>query len=419
MKACTTLLVTALALTFAAGAVDLTEPITVSNVRFSQDRATQRVTVNYELANQGEPAWVAMDVLTNGVSIGMQHVSSVSGDISRYGLDMVGRGPVADDGLEKTIVWDAHRDWYGNLGSNVMVEVSAWYTNSPPGVYMVVDLSEGPAAVRYPLLFTTRIPDPTDLSCVSNKLWLRYITAGTFTQGSPETEAGRDTTGRETQHQVTLTKPFYAGVFELTRAQYRLVMGSDPGNGETMTCPLNKVKFYDFVGTNINPAASNTVVAGTFLAKIREKTGLLLNMPTDAQWEYACRAGTTTPYNVETNATVTLDDLAWYSKNASNKVHPVGQKRPNAWGLYDMHGNVLEFCRERLNTSLGSGARTDPLNMWGGSGFVIRGGVFSEGAGDCRSARRGWRAPSETDPSSTWYGGSGQNDGFRLWLTVE
>ena len=84
-----------------------------------------------------------------------------------------------------------------------------------------------------------------------------------------------------------------------------------------------------------------------------------------------------------------------------------------------MHGNVLEFCRERLNTSLGSGARTDPLNMWGGSGFVIRGGVFSEGAGDCRSARRGWRAPSETDPSSTWYGGSGQNDGFRLWLTVE
>ena len=418
MKACMTLTGTALALTFAAGAVDLTEPLTVSNVRFSQDRATQRVTVNYELANQGEPAWVTMDVLTNGVSIGMQHVSSVSGDISRYGLDMVGRGPVADDGLEKTILWDAHRDWHGNLGSNVTVEVSAWYTNSPPGVYMVVDLSEGPAAVRYPLLFTTRIPDPTDLSCVSNKLWLRYITAGTFTQGSPETEAGRDTTGRETQHQVTLTKPFYAGVFELTRAQYRLVMGSDPGNGETMTCPLNKVKFYDFVGTNINPAVSNTVAAGTFLAKIREKTGLLLNLPTDAQWEYACRAGTTGPFNVETNAIVKIDDLAWYSGNASSKVHPVGQKRPNAWGLYDMHGNVLEFCRERLNSSLGSDPRTDPVISGTSSGFVIRGGYFGESADYCRSARRGWRAPSDVDPS-TWYGGFGQNDGFRLWLTVE
>ena len=416
MKACTTLLVTALALAFAAGAVDLTEPITVSNVRFSQDRATQRVTVNYALANQGEPAYVALDVLTNGVTIGMQHVRTVAGDVSQRGMDVLARGAVPDDGNEKTIVWDAHRDWRGNLGSNVTVEVSAWYTNAPPGVYMVVDLSGGTAAERYPVSLTTAVPDPTDLSCVSNKLWLRYIPAGTFTQGSPETEAGRDTTGRETQHQVTLTKPFYAGVFELTRAQYRLVMGSDPGDGETMTCPLNKVLFSNFVGTNINPAVSNTVAAGTFLATIREKTGLLLNLPTDAQWEYACRAGTTGPYNVETNATVTIDDLAWYNGNASGKVHPVGQKRPNAWGLYDMHGNVLEFCRERLNAGMGSGARTDPVNTGTNSGFVIRGGDFGEADNICRSARRGWRAP---DKSANWYGGEGQYDGFRLWLTLE
>ncbi len=76
--------------------MDLTEPITVSNVRFSQDRATQRVTVNYELANQGEPAWVTMDVLTNGVSIGMQHVNAVSGDISLRGMDVLARGEGAD-----------------------------------------------------------------------------------------------------------------------------------------------------------------------------------------------------------------------------------------------------------------------------------------------------------------------------------
>ena len=418
MKAYTTLTGTALALAFAAAAVDLTEPLAVSNVRFSQDRATQRVTVNYELANQGEPAYVALDVLTNGVSIGMQHVQTVAGDVSQRGLDVLARGAVPDDGNEKTIVWDAHRDWQGNLGSDVTVEVTAWYTNSSPVVYMVVDLSGGTAAARYPVSLTSAVPDPTDVSCVSNKLWLRYIPAGTFTQGSPETEAGRDTTGRETQHQVTLTKPFYAGVFELTRAQYRLVTGSDPGDGETMTCPLNKVKFYDFVGTNINPAVSNTVAAGTFLATIREKTGLLLNLPTDAQWEYACRAGKTGPYNVETNATVTIDDLAWYNGNASGKVHPVGQKRPNAWGLYDMHGNVLEFCRERLNAGMGSGARTDPINTGSSSGFVIRGGYFGDGDANCRSARRGWRAPSEEDPSG-WYGGQGQYDGFRLWLTLE
>ena len=96
MKACTTLTGTALALAFAAAAVDLTEPLAVSNVRFSQDRATQRVTVNYELANQGEPAWVTMDVLTNGVSIGMQHVNAVSGDISLRGMDVLARGEGAD-----------------------------------------------------------------------------------------------------------------------------------------------------------------------------------------------------------------------------------------------------------------------------------------------------------------------------------
>ena len=412
MKACMTLTGTALALTFAAGAVDLTEPLTVSNVRFSQDRATQRVTVNYELANQGEPAWVTMDVLTNGVSIGMQHVSSVSGDISRYGLDMVGRGPVADDGLEKTIVWDAHRDWYGNLGSNVTVEVSAWYTNSPPGVYMVVDLSEGAAAVRYPVSLSTAVPDPTDLSCVSNKLWLRYITAGTFTQGSPETEAGRDTAGRETQHQVTLTKPFYAGVFELTRAQYRLVMGSDPSIGDTMTCPVNKVKFYDFVGTNINPAASNTVVAGTFLARIREKTGLLLNLPTDAQWEYACRAGTVTPYNVDTNF-LALTDVAWYTANAASSTHPVGQKAPNAWGLYDMHGNVFELTRDAFVHGLGTSAVTDPLRRWNGSaglGYVIRGGSYVTAPQMIRSPYRGWRAMDGSSPNE---------DDIRVFLTLE
>ena len=368
MKAYTILIGTALALTFAAGAVDLTEPITVSNVRVSQDRATQLVTVNYELANQGEPAWVTMDVLTNGVSIGMQHVNAVSGDISRYGLDMVRRGPVADDGLEKTIVWDAHRDWHGNLGSNVTVAVSTWYTNAPPGVYMVVDLSEGPAAERYPVSLTTMVPDPTDLSCVSNKLWLRYVNAGTFTQGSPETEEGR-TSNRETQHQVTLTKNFYAGVFALTRAQYRLVMGSDPGNGETLTCPVNKLKFYDFVGTNINPAVSNTVVAGTFLAKIREKTGLLLNLPTDAQWEYACRAGSTNAYwFTETDTMPTAESLTSHVGS-----YIVTARPPNAWGLYGMVG-----CCHQWTTTLGRTTDNADLNASNNHNFV----VFENGAVD-------------------------------------
>ena len=113
-------------LPFAAMAANMTAPVAVSNVRFSQDRQTQKVTVNYELANQGEPAWVTMDVLTNGVSIGMQNIVKVSGDISQRGADFMAGAPVADDGQEKTIVWDARKDWYGNIGSNASVVVSAW-----------------------------------------------------------------------------------------------------------------------------------------------------------------------------------------------------------------------------------------------------------------------------------------------------
>ena len=99
-----------LALPLAAGAANMATPIAVSGTRFSQDRQTQRVTVKYALANQGEPAWVTMDVLTNGVSIGMQNIVKVSGDISQRGANFMAGDPVSDDGREKTIVWDARKD---------------------------------------------------------------------------------------------------------------------------------------------------------------------------------------------------------------------------------------------------------------------------------------------------------------------
>ena len=198
-----------LALPLAAGAANVTAPIVVSGTRFSQDRQTQRVTVKYALANQGEPAWVTMDVLTNGVSIGMQYVKTVRGDISQRGADFMAGAPVVDDGQEKTIVWDARKDWPGNIGSNASVVVSAWYTNFVPEVYMVVDLSEGPEAARYPVTLTRALPDPADLSCVSNRLWLRYIPAGTFKMGAFPDDVGHDyndnTRAREYLHQVTGT----------------------------------------------------------------------------------------------------------------------------------------------------------------------------------------------------------------------
>ncbi|MBO7685518.1 MAG: formylglycine-generating enzyme family protein [Kiritimatiellae bacterium] len=388
---------------------------TISDVSFRQDRATRAVIVNYTLSNDGNPAYVTMEVLDGGLAIASANINikTATGDISQ-----IDGHAVPDDGETKTITWRPVDDWPGHLMTSASVRITARPAGTPPVQYMYIDLSGGPSATSYPVLTTYDAPDPTDVTCISNKLWMRRVEPGTFTQGSPSSEAGR-TSNREAQHQVTLTQPFFAGVFEVTRAQYRLVMGSDPGNGSTPTCPVNNLTLSTLIGQGINPAVSNTVAEGTFFAKIREKTGMFFNLPTDAQWEYACRAGTTTPYNVETNATVTVDDLAWYKANTpSQKVQPVGQKIPNAWGLYDMHGNVFEFCRERLNENLGTGARTDPLYTGeGGSGFTIRGGSILQEATSCRSAQRNWRAASSSDSGySSW---NIQQDGFRLWLTLE
>ena len=405
-------------LSLAAGAVDMTTPIAVSGTRFWQDRQTQKVTVKYSLVNQGEPAWVTMDVLTNGVSIGMQNIVRVSGDISQRGADFMAGAPVADDGTEKTIVWDARKDWYGNIGSNASVVVSACYTNFVPEVYMVVDLREGPEAARYPVALTRTIPDPTDLSCVSNRLWLRYIPAGTFKMGAFPDDVGHNynsnTQGRENLHQVTLTKPFYAGVFEVTRAQYRLVMGaaSETSSGSPLR-PVNGKKLNELWGEGFDPSESNDVAETTFFYALRQKTGLLFTLPTDAQWEYACRAGTVTPYNVDTNV-LALTDVAWHSMNALGGTHPVGQKAPNAWGLYDMHGTVFELCRDYLDHNLGATPVTDPLklrrNGTPGLGYVIRGGSFATVPQQIRSPYRGWRAPNTATPGE---------DGIRVFLTLD
>ncbi len=402
-----------------AGAVDFTEPISVTNTRFRQDRASQKITVNYEFSNQGEPAWVTMDVLTNGVSIGMHNIKTLRGDISQRGADFTGGGAVADDGQEKTIVWDARKDWLGNIGSNASVVVSAWYTNCPPEIYLVVDIAGGVDAESYPVALTRAVPNfADDYSSKASQLWLRYIPAGTFMMGAQPGDVGHEhndnTRMREDLHEVTLTKPFYAGVFEVTRTQYRLVMGDAvnvPAGDPYL--PVNDKNLNEFWGTGFDPSESNETASASFFGRLRAKTGLKFALPTDAQWEYACRAGTLTPYNVDTNM-VALADIAWYKANASGTIHPVGTKEPNAWGLYDMHGNVSELCRDHFVHSLGTSAVVDPLRGRGSAtdmGYVVRGGYFGYEAEMCRSPNRAWRARDNTSYVA--------NDGIRVFLVLE
>ena len=220
------------------------------------------------------------------------------------------------------------------------------------------------------------------------------IEPGTFIMGSPENELGRrDDDGGEKQHQVTLTKRFYLGKYPVTQKEYQAVMGNNPSKFMGDNLPVEQVSWDDAKSfcSKLNDLKRNELPAG-----------YRFDLPTDAQWEYACRAGTTTALNNGLNLTSeivlcpNLDEVAWYVGNSDVKTHPVGQKKPNTWGLYDMHGNVWEWCNDWY-ADYPSGAVTDPTGPASGSLRVVRGGSWLCFALRCRSAYRGGRDPMHRD----------------------
>jgi formylglycine-generating enzyme required for sulfatase activity len=164
--------------------------------------------------------------------------------------------------------------------------------------------------------------------------------------------------------QVTLTKGFWIGKTEVTQAQWKSVMGNNPS---------------DFTGDDNLPVDQ---VSWNDCQELCDKLGLQL--PTEAQWEYACRAGSTGPYAGSGN----LDEMGWYERNSGGKTHPVGTKQPNAWGLYDMHGNMLEWCEDWYSNRYSSGAVKDPRGPSSGKHRVVRGGGCRYDAAGCTSSSR-------------------------------
>lgn len=273
--------------------------------------------------------------------------------------------------------------------------------------YMVVTLSTG--NVRY----TDTAPDLSSDTCRTTELWLRRIPKGTFTMGSPEDELGRDSD--ETQHQVTLTKDYYIGVFEMTQRQYELITGERPSyfNNATYyaTRPVEQVSYNMIRGSSAGAGwpANNNVDSESFLGKLRNKTSLTFDLPTEAQWEYACRAGTTTSLNTgknvvnPTSSDANLNEAGrnWYNGGSGSSqtcdtsagTAKVGSYLSNAWGLYDMHGNVWEWCLDWYGTY--SGDAVDPAGAQSGSIRVDRGGCWNYSFPRyCRSAYRNFSYPS-------------------------
>ena len=267
-------------------------------------------------------------------------------------------------------------------------------------LYMVIDISGGAEAAKWPVRYTSTPPNLEDNACRTTEMWFRRILPGTFMMGSPSDELGRKE--NEVRHKVTLTKPFYIGVFQVTQKQMEYIKGEHRSHWPGETRPVTNVSDRDLRGA-VNGTqwpASDQIDEESLLAKMRAKTSLTLELPTEAQWEYACRAGTTTALNSGKNLTTeyacpNMAEVGRYKynhtdgKGESDSHHTtVGMYQPNAWGLYDMHGNVVEWCLDWYGEDLGTADATDPKGADSGEYRILRGGNYGSLAGTTRSAFR-------------------------------
>ena len=268
------------------------------------------------------------------------------------------------------------------------------------GDYCVIDVSGGPGATAYPVMYQAAA-SALDDACKTDKIVLRRIPAGSFVMGSPAGELGRSSD--ETQRTVTLTRPCYISIFEITQAQYSNVMGNNPSWAQGPMRPVEQVS-WSMARGGVWPGG--LPASASFIGTLRGTTALPLDLPTEAQWEYACRAGTATALNNGQNITNIYSDGSlhalgryWYNGGSNNAAHTaVGSYQANQWGLYDLHGNVLEWC---LDWYGGYSGNTNPGGPASGAHRVIRGGSWVGDAGLCRSA---YRADCAPDGAYEWLG---------------
>ena len=250
--------------------------------------------------------------------------------------------------------------------------VTTWYTilEQAPNATVVPD-----ATVRAKIVasgYPWRVRDN------SSGIEMLLIPGGTFNMGCSASNS-YGCNGDETNHQVTLSKAFYLGKTEVTQAQWQAKMGSNPsyfsGNPNN---PVEQVSWNDIVGFN---------------------TATGLRLPSEAEWDYACRGGTTTAFHSMpgypngTNDDSLLGNIAWYSSNSGNTTHAVAGKAANAFGMYDMSGNVFEWCNDWYG-SYAAGNATDPAGPSSGSFRVLRGGCWGDYSDNCRSSTRNVTAPA-------------------------
>ncbi len=289
-------------------------------------------------------------------------------------------------------IWDASKDLPMDWES-ARVSVVGEAKNLVP-LYIAIDLSAGKDAASYPIEYIYETPSAgwTD-EYKTTKLVMRRIEPGTFMMG----EGGR--------FNVSLATPYYIGVFETTQQQYELVTGNNPSLHKGRLLPVDNVSWNEIRGdADVHDWPSViTVDPYSFIGLLQARSKLQIDLPTESQWEYACRAGTTTSYSYGEQSN---GDYMWYYENSGLTTHDVGGRLANAWGLYDMHGNVYEWCLEHFVGSLSTGATDSSVEPSLRSHRILRGGSWNSTIGWCYSYT--WIS---LDPN---FEGTNSDCGFRI-----
>jgi formylglycine-generating enzyme required for sulfatase activity len=373
-----------------------------------------KVHIDYQLVDTDGLQFDISLCVTNGGKAVEIPLGSLSGD-----LYSVRSG-------ERQIIWDpsaaemSEADWKGDCSFCLTAKPAIRYN------YLVIDISEGSKdGAVYPSYLLENEPEGGwGDEFRTTKMVFRRCEPGTFVMGSPEDEPYREGSGAssEKQSEVTFTNCFYVGVFELTVKQHELIAGSNvtyvAETGEVVVdntnplLPATGLRYRDLRGNEngVKWPSNINVDEGSFMAKLRSRVilpnsippGWVFDLPTEAQWEYACRAGTAqsrydgsspTPVSSDTSATdPALNPLGWYRANSDYARHKVGTRAPNNWGLYDMYGNASEYVIEGTDGSGTMPSGIEPKNVSmgrnGGLARRVRGGSHCASFMHCRSASR-------------------------------
>ena len=269
--------------------------------------------------------------------------------------------------------------WVTIQWANALGDTNQWFTltNMVLGSnsYLWFDTEAGAAGKRF--YRAINLPQPTN----PDRSQLVWIPPGSFLMGSPDTEQDRyPNEGPQTE--VKLLAGFFMRKYEVTQGEYTALMGSNPSSptGDT-NLPVNQVNWYDATNFCVHLTASERAAG-------RLPAGWAYRLPTEAEWERACRTGSTNRFSFGDDLAYGLiSQYAWYDSSSGNTAHPVGSKLPNAWGLYDMAGNLREWCLDWLGNYPGGSRIDQPGSVWGVT-HAVRGGCFAYGASAIRCAFR-------------------------------